>query len=63
VPSPFDQLIDISHSNALDSWEERRKNALSTLVEPRYDKRAEISVTLRAPDMIAAKRAFPMPLT
>ena len=51
------------HSNALDSWEERRKNALSTLVEPRYDKRAEISVTLRAPDMIAAKRAFPMPLT
>lgn len=51
MPSPFDLLVDIIHSTSLDSWKERNKNALAALFGTRYPKRAEQSVTPRAPDM------------
>jgi 5-methylcytosine-specific restriction protein B len=51
MASPFDQLIDIIHSTTLDSWKERNEKALAALFGTRYAKRAEKSVTLRAPEM------------
>jgi 5-methylcytosine-specific restriction enzyme B len=51
MPSPFDLLIDIVHSTTLDAWKDRNDKALSALFGSRYPKRAEKSVTLRAPEM------------
>jgi hypothetical protein len=51
VPSPFDPLIEIIHTKALDSWKTHHEQALSSLFGSRYPKRAEKSVTLRAPEM------------
>jgi hypothetical protein len=51
MASPFDLLIDIIHSRTLDSWKERNEKALAALFGTRYTKRAEKSVTLRAPEM------------
>jgi len=51
MASPFDLLVDIIHSKTLDSWKERNDKALAALFGTRYPKRAEKSVTLRAPEM------------
>jgi 5-methylcytosine-specific restriction protein B len=51
MASPFEPLVDIIHSTTLDSWKERNEAALAALFGTRYSKRAEKSVTLRAPDM------------
>ena len=51
MASPFDLLADIIHSKTLDSWKERNDKALAALFGTRYPKRAEKSVTLRAPEM------------
>jgi len=51
MPSPFDLLLDIIHSTAVDTWNEKNKKALAALFGTRYPKRAEQSVALRAPDM------------
>jgi 5-methylcytosine-specific restriction protein B len=59
VPSPFDQLIDIIHSKALDSWKKANEKALSVLFGTRYPKRAGNSVTLRAPDMKGGDAGIP----
>ena len=51
MASPFDLLVDLIHSTTLDSWKDRNEKALAALFGTRYNKRAEKSVTLRAPDM------------
>lgn len=51
MASPFDPLVDIIYSKTLDSWKERNKEALTALFGTRYPKKAEKSVTLRAPEM------------
>jgi 5-methylcytosine-specific restriction protein B len=51
MTSSLDPLVDIIHSKAMDSWKGRNEQALSSLFGTRYPKRAEKSVTLRAPDM------------
>src|SRR5580700_9126520 len=51
MASPFDLLVEIIHSTTLDAWKERNEKALSALFGARYSKRAEKSVTLRAPEM------------
>ncbi len=51
MASPFDPLVEIIHSTTLDSWKERNEKALAALFGTRYPKRAEKSVTLRAPEM------------
>ena len=51
MASPFDPLIDVIHSNSLDSWKERNGQALAALFGTRYRKDAGKSVTLRAPEM------------
>jgi 5-methylcytosine-specific restriction protein B len=51
MASPFDLLVDVIHSTTLDSWKERNEKALAALFGMRYSKRAEKSVTLRAPEM------------
>jgi hypothetical protein len=47
----FDLLVDIIHSTTLESWKDRNEKALAALFGTRYAKRAEKSVTLRAPEM------------
>jgi 5-methylcytosine-specific restriction protein B len=59
MATPFDQLADIIHSPTLDSWKERNENALAALFAGRYPKRAEKSVTLRAPDMKGGDAGVP----
>ena len=59
MPTPFDLLVDIIHSATLDSWKERNEKALSELVIKRYGKRAEKSVSLRAPDMKGNEAGIP----
>jgi hypothetical protein len=62
MATPLDQLADIIHSPTLDSWKERNEKALAALFAGRYPKRAEKSVTLRAPDMKGRDAGVP-PLT
>src|ERR1700722_1621309 len=57
--TPFDQLTDIIHSPTLDSWKDRNEKALAALFASRYPKRAERSVTLRAPDMKGGDAGVP----
>jgi 5-methylcytosine-specific restriction protein B len=59
MATPFDQLADIIHSPTLDSWKERNEKALAALFAGRYPKRAEKSVTLRAPDMKGGDAGVP----
>jgi 5-methylcytosine-specific restriction protein B len=59
VPSPFDDLIGIIQGNALDSWKKANEQALAALFGTRYPKRAEKSVTLRAPDMNRGEAGIP----
>ena len=59
MTSPFDQLIDIVHGKALDSWKKGNEQALSALFGTRYPKRAGNSVTLRAPDMKGSDSGIP----
>jgi len=59
VPSPFDQLIDVVHGKALDSWKKGNEQALGALFGTRYPKRAGNSVTLRAPDMKGSDSGIP----
>jgi len=51
MASPFDPVVDIIHSTTTDSWKERNEKAVAALFGTRYAKRAEKSVTLRAPEM------------
>ena len=51
MASPFDPLVDIIHSKTLETWKDRNAQALTALFGTRYPKRAEKSVTLRAPEM------------
>jgi 5-methylcytosine-specific restriction protein B len=51
MASPFDLLVDLIHSTTLDSWKDRNEKALAALFGTPYNKRAEKSVALRAPDM------------
>lgn len=51
MTSPFDLLVDLIHSETLDSWKDRNEAALGALFGTRYPKRAEKALTLRAPDM------------
>ena len=51
MASSFDLLVDIIHSTTLDAWKERNEKALAAVFGTRYPKRAEKSVTLRAPEM------------
>ena len=57
MASPFDPLVDIIHSTTLDAWKERNVEALAALFGTRYAKRAEKSVTLRAPEMKGGNEA------
>src|ERR1700733_13798725 len=50
MPSPFDPLVDIIHSTPA-AWKEGNEKALAALFGTRYAKRAEKSVTLRAPEI------------
>src|SRR5271155_1643613 len=59
MATPFDQLADIIHSPTLDSWKDRNEKALAALFAGRYPKRAEKSVTLRAPDMKGGDAGVP----
>ena len=59
MASPFKPLADIIHSATLDSWKERNDTALAALFGTRYAKRAEKSVTLRAPDMKGSDVGIP----
>jgi 5-methylcytosine-specific restriction protein B len=59
VPSPFDDLIEIIHGRALDFWKKRNEQALSALFGSRYPKRADRSVTLRAPEMKGGEAGIP----
>ena len=59
MSSPFEALIEIIHGNALDSWKVRHEQALAALFGSRYPKRAEKSVTLRAPDMKGGDAGIP----
>ncbi len=59
MASPFDLLVDVIHSTTLDSWKERNDKALAALFGTRYAKRAERSVTLRAPDMKGSDAGVP----
>src|SRR5438477_9840735 len=59
MPSPLDQLIGIIHSGEMDSWKKNNEAALAALFGTRYGKRAEKSVTLRAPDMKASDAGVP----
>jgi 5-methylcytosine-specific restriction enzyme B len=59
MASPFDQLADLTQSPTLDSWKERNEKALAALFAGRYPKRAEKSVTLRAPDMKGGDAGVP----
>lgn len=59
MPSPFDQLIDIIHGRALESWKDGNKKALEALFGSRYPKRADKSVTLRAPEMKGGDAGIP----
>jgi len=51
MASPFDSLVDITHSTTMDAWKERNEKALAALFGTRYAKRAENIVKLRAPEM------------
>jgi 5-methylcytosine-specific restriction protein B len=51
MASPFNSLVDVIHSETLDSWKERNSQALNALFGTRYPKRADKSVTLRAPEI------------
>ena len=57
MTSPFDPLIEIIHSKTQDAWKERNEKALAALFGTRYPKRAEKSVTLRAPEMKGGNEA------
>jgi 5-methylcytosine-specific restriction protein B len=57
--SPLDLLTDIVYSTTLDSWKDRNEQALAALFGSRYPKRAEKSVTLRAPDMKGGDTGVP----
>ena len=59
MATPFDQLADIIHSPTLQSWKDRNEKALAALFASRYPKRAEKSVTLRAPDMKGGDAGVP----
>jgi len=59
MPSIFDSLVDIIHSETLDSWKERNEKALAGLFGTRYARRAEKAVTLRAPDMRGSDSGVP----
>jgi 5-methylcytosine-specific restriction protein B len=59
MASPFDLLVDIIHSETLDSWKERNEKALTALFGSRYAKRAERSLALRAPDMKGSDTGVP----
>jgi 5-methylcytosine-specific restriction enzyme B len=59
MASPFDLLVDVIHSTTMDSWKERNDKALASLFGTRYAKRAEKSVTLRAPDMKGSDAGVP----
>lgn len=59
MPSLFDPLVEIIHSQTLDFWKERNERALAGLFGNRYAKRAEKSVTLRAPDMRGSEANVP----
>ncbi len=59
MSSPFDLLVDVIHSSSIDSWKDRNDKALSALFGTRYAKRAEKSVTLRAPDMKGSDSGVP----
>jgi 5-methylcytosine-specific restriction protein B len=52
-------LIDIIHGKTLDSWKSRNEQALAAMFGSRYPKRAEKSVTLRAPDMKGGDAGIP----
>lgn len=51
MPSEFDLLVDVIHAQSMDNWKGRNAAALQELFGTRYARRAEASVTLRAPDM------------
>lgn len=55
MPSPVDSLVDIIHAGRTSSWKEANAAALRALFGTRYPKRAESSVTLRAPEMKGAE--------
>jgi 5-methylcytosine-specific restriction protein B len=59
MPSPFDLLADVIHSTTLASWKEKNEKALGALFGTRYAKRAESSVSLRAPDMKGSDAGVP----
>ena len=59
MPSPFDPLVDIIHKGTMDSWKKDNEQALAALFGTRYAKRAEKSVTLRAPDMKGGDAGVP----
>jgi 5-methylcytosine-specific restriction protein B len=50
MPTPFDSLVEIIHSQKLEEWKDRNEKALAALCEAQYQ-RAKGSVKLRAPDM------------
>ncbi len=51
--------MEVIHSTTLESWKERNGKALAALFGTRYAKRAETSVTLRAPDMKGSEAGVP----
>jgi 5-methylcytosine-specific restriction protein B len=55
----FDPLVNIIHSNSMDTWKDRNLRALEALFGTRYPKRAEKSVILRAPDMKGSESGVP----
>ena len=59
MPSIFDFLVEIVHSETLDSWKERNEAALAGLFGTGYAKRAEKAVALRAPDMRGSDSGVP----
>lgn len=59
MTSIFDPLVEIIHSQTLDSWKNRNEEALADLFGSRYAKRAEKAVALRAPDMRGSDSGVP----
>src|ERR1035438_2666831 len=59
MAATFDPLVELIHSGRLDAWKELNEKALSALFGTRYAKRAEKSVTLRAPDMRGSDSGVP----
>jgi 5-methylcytosine-specific restriction protein B len=49
--NPLAPLVDLIHSETLDSWKARNEAALAELFGRRYPKKAKDSVALRAPEM------------